>query len=347
LLNSLFQRLKRKQNGQREPQTPSRSNGAPDHWLRMQRQIPPEHWVRITQDASAVIGVSDDESVTNRPATWPAQTKEDNAVRSGPAWDRTLQETERGRKAEFSESDMSSASSNIASFSTHRIAPQAEMQWLSKSGDKTEGVIARFFGRLSAKLKIVEPHSTFGKPASVEAKSTKRVFQEVPKTHLGSQSPEWQEANEKTASAPAVFPSRDDNHALRAAFAALNSGPGESRVESWFPERGGNLLRHPSRFHGHADPVAKLDINFQARRADSRWQPSTWPELPSSADHARASFSDQNLGQMSDTTSFGTVAPANYWPELGADRRGNEQNWRSLMRTVQRSQRRDREQRGY
>ena len=346
LLNSLFQRLKRRPNGQREPQAPTQSNGVPDHWLRMQRQVPPEHWVRVTQDASAVIGTSDDESLTSGSATWPAKAKENNTVRSGPDWDRTHQGTVRGRNAEFSESETPSKSSKIASFSTHRIAPQAEMHWLSKSGDKAQGAITRFIRRLSAKLQVAGPHSTFREPASVEAKSLKHIFR-VPKTHLGNQSPEWQKTQEKTASAPALFPGREDNHALRAAFAALSSQPRESPVESWFPERGHKPLRHPSRFDGHSDSVTTRDIDFQARRADSQWLPSTWPELPSSRDRASASFSDRNLGQVPDITTFGTTAAANYWPELGADRSSRKQNWRSLMRTVQRSQRRDREQRGY
>jgi len=315
----------------------------------MQRQVAPEHWVRVAKDRGPIIRTADEESLGGPATTWPATAKQLETTPSSPKWAKTSQKGVTRRNTEFPEIEMSSESSNGASFSTSRNAPDTEMHWLSKSGDKTQSVLARVLRWLSARSQAADPRPSFSKPASVEGKTPKQVFPQGPKPHRGNHGPEWHKAEEKIPSAPTVFPGRNGNHAVRASFVESQSQSRRTPLESQFPEQRGSIASSVNhRFFGqHSNPVAEPDINFHEYRADSEWESASWPELPSSMHDTNISLSDRGLSHMAEATKFDAIGPANYWPELGADRNDKEQNWRSLIRTVQRSQRRDREQRGY
>lgn len=352
LLNSLLQRFKRRSIEKREPLAPTRSNsGAPDHWLRMQRHVPPEHWLKVAKDAGPVVVTNVDESATAPSTTWPANVEEHNAVRSSPDWTEISRHAASRPNAEFSETELTSRPSSNAFCPNHRTASQTEIHWPPKNTAKTESAITRFLRRLSAKSQAVEPHPTFGKLASLETKAPGRNFPEVSKTHRGKQSPEWQTTVTNTVPESATFPVHDRNHATPSSFRESHSQSRLTHIEPWFPEAHWSVASPGRegvfRQHQNSDAVMNPRLNFPGRRENSERQPASWPELPSSMHDTNMSFSDDRLRQVAETTNFADVGPANCWPELGADRSSKEQNWRSLMRIVQRSQRRDREQRGY
>jgi len=296
-----------------------------------------------------MIRTTDEESVMSPSTARPANAKQQDTTRSGAQWAGTSQERAPKRNAEFSETEMSTAASNGTTFSTNRVAPLTETHWLSKGGDKRESLFTRVVRWLSAKSRAADPQPNFSTPASLDAKTAKLAFSEEPKAQRRNLGPVWHKAQEKTESAPTAFRGRNQNPAVRASFSELPSQTRLAHLESSFPERHGKIAssRDRSLFRRSFKPAAGPDINFHGYRVDSEWQPSAWPELPSSMLHTSSSFSDHGLVQVAESTHFAATVPANRWPELGADRNAREQNWRSLMRTVQRSQRRDREQRGY
>jgi len=352
LLNSLLHWFKRRPIDHPEVPPSHRSNGgAPDHWLRMQRHVPPEHWVRVAKDASQAIRTTDEESGLSPSTTWKTNVKDHRAVRSSPNWADTFRDAAPMRNAEFPEAEMASEPKSGTSFETGRAALRAETHWQPKSTEKAEGPITRLFRRLSAKSQAVEPRLTFGNPALVEAKTPKR-FPEVPRAHSGNQGSEWRRTQEKTVSAPTVFPGVDGSHADRASFTELPSQARLTHLEPWFSEqhRSAAHSRHQSQFlpSRHSEALVDTGVNFLPKpRLDSERRSASWPELPSSIHQSSTSFAGHGFGQVAEEMNFADTVPANCWPELDSDRGREEQTCRSLMRTVQRAQRRDREQRGY
>ena len=92
----------------------------------------------------------------------------------------------------------------------------------------------------------------------------------------------------------------------------------------------------------------RVEAKVVHRGGQTRLEPAEtcWPELPALPMVAAASFTWPGAGRVKEIMDYEPAA-ANDWPVLAESSAKLEAGWRALLRSVERSQRLEREQRGY
>jgi hypothetical protein len=258
-----------------------------------------------------------------------------------------------------------------ATFSSEDSASTNRMQWAPEdSGKNRSHAIVRFFRRPGRKAKPVTLE-TASDPAPNKELETAKEVQPSPELPDGPEkNTKWQPLSEKPQPALITFPTnRSQQHSL-ASFREPVRPPSIPSLQMRTPEKSNSNDRP---FAGHNLETAEANVPSVSRngaRAES-WPgndevgadlpPTCWPELPDSSQFrattswaglpdseafAATTFYRQPASQSVAQSRFPASLP-NSWPDLAPDPVSKDYNWRSLMRSVQRAQRLEKEQRGY
>jgi len=361
-------------------------SAAPAHWLKVRDPGPPKHWLEAAQRAGPMMRRSAEsvpEIVPSR--TWPAESKSadksapvrvraaDGAdpmearMRSRPdASRRTIFDQQPGPHAAprgpsttplkpDTAQDEKSASPVLA-FETSGTFSKNSLHWPAKQRENGgRHLVTRFFRRLRGKygrgpsLHLIPTASRELKP------ETSKQFEARSSDKVGTQTL-WQPRSETAQPLPVPRSTPDSAHDSRTS--SLNAEWQDAflyreHVATKFADV--SVLRHsPARVEAPPPPVA------ENQPSADRWPsgleivsnplPICWPELPQPGQLHTAAFSRPSVTNRSEQSSAQNGFPANapnWWPDFAPDPVAKEYNWRSLMRSVQRSQSLEKEQRGY
>ncbi len=305
-------------------------SAAPAHWLKVRDPGPPKHWLEAAQRAGPMMRRSAEsvpEIVPSR--TWPAESK--SADKSAPVRVRAAD------GADPMEARM-------------RSRPDASRRTIF---DQQPGPHA--FRRLRGKygrgpsLHLIPTASRELKP------ETSKQFDPRSSDKVGMQTP-WQPRSETVQPLPVPRSTPDSAHDSRTS--SLNAEWQDAflsreHVASKFADVS-VPRRSPARVEAPPPPVA------ENQPSADRWpsgleivsdpSPICWPELPQPGQLHTAAFSRPSVSNRSEQSSAQSGFPANvpnWWPDFAPDPEAKEHNWRSLRRSVQRSQSLEKEQRGY
>lgn len=343
----------------RKPEQPS--PGPPAQWLKLRDPGPPEHWLEAARRAGPMTRIVAEDGLENPTAqTWPAQPQtanEDASPKHGgsrrvPAC--ADEPRTRVRKLE-------------SSFFEERV-----QEILQKADESRKSAVARLFRKPGSETKPVALE-TASAPAPGQELATEKPVQ--PRPELPSKSanetkwPRW--FNKKTPSGPSTFPTEPGQKHSPAflrypeqvrSFPSLEmvygdtlnrEEPADRRVATSNFESADASNPALSRSSGRAegwkgnpevtDPSPTLWPDLP--QSDQVTSATLWRELPDSEVFAATGFFSQPVARPV-ASRFPETMP-NSWPSLAPEPVTTDFNRRSLIRSLQRSQRLEKEQRGY
>jgi hypothetical protein len=270
-----------------------------------------------------------------------------------PAKAKVAEEVSTPVRSESRTDEVKAARAPSVTFAAGQGSQTDRMKWnevQNESGKRN--FVARFVTWLAKK--------TFPKSSSAPAegltansgtKPAKVIQFESGAPGVKKQSPAWQAPSEGNQLAPLVFPrlSRAKSTEKSRKEPQVAVAFKETPVQ-WTEQRGNQARLRQSFPAAESIPV----LPDSSARALSREiqdpaphpQFTYWPELSPNSERSPVPFAEENAAQPRERTRASGTEP-NWWPELAPEAARQEYGWRSLMRSMQRSQRLEKEQRGY
>jgi hypothetical protein len=361
-------------------------SAAPAHWLKVRDPGPPKHWLEAAQRAGPMMRRSAENIQEPAPSrTWPTESRSDDkgapvrfraAHGADPMEARMQSRPDASRRAIFDQQPDPDAAprglsttplkpdvpqhetpaSPVLAFETRGTFSKNPVHWPEKQGENGgKHLVTRFFRRLRGKygrersLHLIPTASQGLNP------ETSEQFEPRSSAKVGTQAL-WQPRSETAQPLPVTRSIPDSAQDSRTS--SLNAEWQDAflyreHVASKFADLS-VPRRSPARVEAAPSPVA------ENQPSADRWpsgleivsdpSPICWPELPQPGQLHTAAFSRPSVSNRSEQSSAQNGFPANvpnWWPDFAPDPVAKEYNWRSLLRSVQRSQSLEKEQRGY
>jgi hypothetical protein len=354
LLNALLSSWRTKADNPARREDSKSPGQAPSHWMKSRASAPPRHWLEATQNAVAQMqGKTDcvEAEHSDAPRREPEWKKQSTAERQ-PATEATKAESQpefHVFQNRFSENNR--APVPVMTFPDGGNNVSGKVQW-NPSLEEKKGPLARFFGWImkappvKAADKGREVPKPDGKPGSAQVlKFESNVLRST--KHQAT----W-ELPSRTAQVPLRFP--------KSASGQRKPGSPDYAPKVPAPVKAGVGWGRQSRYQdstrvqplGDRDsaPIAQRTspvVAHEERQAPPNASPLCWPELPSGRVKTATSFVDQKMPKEVTPGAIVIDTVSNSWPELPTKRVTNEHNWRSVLRSIERRQQLEKEQRGY
>ena len=262
-------------------------------------------------------------------------------------------------ETQFSSQGSKDAANPAAMFPQEAKNRQPGVNWSLEVAVRKPNLLARFFGKLLKKADSTTPADLVKEPMKkptvkpaferdAQLKVTRQPVPALPPPVVreSAKKNEWPSHPEKARREPLMFPGSDERRHPRATFGE-HDFPSQAHGPAQF------RAAH-RRCKGSVEPAtfpaseSRLEQYFapQSREASFEPMPTNWPELPDLPKVAAASFAWPGAAPLKQPSEF-EAGPSNWWPELNDSPTKKEHSWRALMRSVQRLQRLEKEQRGY
>ena len=222
------------------------------------------------------------------------------------------------------------------------------VRWAQKLSERGR-TLTQLFQRFHRKPDIIERSS----PERVEPEFAEKNADHAVKIAT------WQQAVLRPQPPSSIFPKNERRQHFATSFPDRNSDPAFAPLQIPPADRGNSahlargaeyveaLFTPVSRGKANVSPwMGEQEMSSQEVVPPPEMPVTSWPDLPDSAAAVPITFSRDTVPQHVARSSFAPNVH-NYWPELAADSGTTNFDCRSLNRALQRSQRLEREQRGY
>ena len=331
------------------------ASSAPAHWLQARETGPPEHWLRATQAANTMMRVAAGDSTEPVPA-FPARpapaTPQSTSVlhKQWLAKEKPVEESRTAVRSESPTDEVTAARVPSVTFAKRPGSPMESVKWNGTQGEKPKAnFVVQFVAWLTKKTFSRKP-TALGEElaAKSETKPAEVIRFDSRVSRIKTQDPAPQTPSDGKRLAPLVFPASarkksTEKSRKQSAVAVEVKGPPVQWTER--QENQGLILQACA--DAQTAPVLPERSARPARQeiyVDP--QPTCWPDFSPRSERAPVPFTEETAVQPTERTQASPGEP-NWWPELGAERAAQDHGWRSLMRSVQRSQRLEKERRGY
>ena len=278
-----------------------------------------------------------------RPIVWPSK-REDHDRNQAVNFSERSSGTSRSRMGNEPKSAPTAAPSNQTPTSSGLEVPRTNAK------ETNENIFVRFFRRSKKTDQPVQVirEVRASNPSQNEIPQKQSEALPVP-PRPSSTSTVWPRTSETSRLAPIIF-----HNASRPSHSAFRNPPRSSPA---FPREGSapdqkdadiaTSKRSIARAETPISPVLRYEAGSRHDHEMQQPAPLRWSALPSPSREAATRFSEQSASHEPRQTRFARGEP-NWWPDLlPDDPSSKETNWRSVMRQIQRSQRLEKEQRGY
>ena len=328
--------------------------GPPSDWLKARDPGPPEHWLKIVRGSAPTTWINNDDGLKNaRPQTWP------------------VQQTRAPERTAHNLDPRPEPASPSASSGRRRIA---EPLWnrTGKTSEKTDHqmpLIARFIRKLKA-LKPVSPESGPDRSRDRTPRTSDTAHRIQGPPVRGAEVVNWQSPMEPVAKKQRPVRPTSPTDSNRKRFPALSDSVRpipfptlpkrreDEFVDFRIPVSKADLTRATS--SSRLNPAA-IEVRGERHEVLDNLAPTYWPELSEfkesarkhsqteSPDSRRITSDSFSLSPDSQGVPLNTFSakPPNSWPSLAPDPAARSSNERSMRRSLQRSQRLEKEQRGF
>jgi len=349
-LNALFGWLKKSavSKADHEESPAERSGERPNE----RKSGPPEHWLEAVRSAGpSVRGGSDEirgELATSEVTSKSSFESTTNGLHDLAAiWNTPLADHIVPEQAFQVEKTATTEVPKTAFVAEQRQIAES-MQWVPAPKHNNKNAIARFFQWLTGSTPRKPVKSAYEKAVDKPSRSARLLkFDSKPRSDE-THDQKWERPPERERTALLAFPQPDDSRAIHQPFYGRVSRIAPPHVQ-W--ERESQKVTgwvEFSRERGAGSEAVALispAITHELSNIPMNPDPISWPELsvPRTSDGAALHESKHDLPSP-ETQVNNTL---NVWPELPSASAKNDFNWRWMLRSVERSRRLDREQRGY
>lgn len=334
---------------------PASAKEEPDHWQSVRKGTPPGHWLEAVRNAGAPMrGGSEDAGESLQPSSEATEsrfeTKATGKNERANQWYTTAQKHHTARRgAHFDMANTALVPRTV--FPVKQAQESEAVRWAPAATRQSSGAVVRFLGWLAGSpSRKPAPISDEASAARPKPSSARILKFEAPPQRNQVHERKWEPSQGRERAVLLTFPSPKDLRAKvrKPAYASVGRDAAAANMQ-WKQEveRPANWVGFDRGNSTASEAVARVAPAFVHDTSALPENPSlaSWPELPVPHLPEAAALREAEIAVPKAEGRFENAC--NVWPELPLAAAENGFNWRSLMRSVVRSQRLEREQRGY